>query len=231
MHINQIHQWNICHEKAKLLQQELANRIDLTCQYNNLSQIYSVAGCDVHFSNETVCATTVVVKLPISSQQINILEHKIVVKKVKTIFPYIPGFLSFREGPFLLSVLHKIATEPAVFIFDGQGIAHPQKMGLATHIGIILNKPTIGCAKNLLYGTYQEPPPGIRGAYTFIKDNYGEIMGIALRTKPYIKPVFVSPGYKMSIDLAGDIILACCTKYRLPEPLRLAHQLARKRLG
>jgi deoxyribonuclease V len=153
---------------------------------------------------------------------------------LKRLFPYIPGYLSFREAPVVIEAIRKLKTKPDAFIFDGQGIAHPRRMGLAAHIGLFLDKLSVGCAKTLLYGVHEEPPPGVSGAYTFLKtpENEprgfgGDIIGIVLRTRKYVKPVFVSIGHKVDLELAGDIVMSCCSKYRLPEPIRAAHTLAK----
>ena len=129
--------------------------------------------------------------------------------------------------PPLISVLKTLKTKPDVILCDGQGIAHPRRLGLASHLGVTLETSTIGCAKSHLYGKFQEPPPGLKGAYQFIKDSSDGLLGIVLRTRAYTNPVFVSPGHKMDIETAGDIVMACCTKFRIPEPLRIAHQLAK----
>lgn len=140
---------------------------------------------------------------------------------MKTTFPYLPGLLTFREGPLILRIWEKIENKPDIIIFDGQGIAHPRRMELATHLGILLNKPSIGCAKTHLYGEYDNPPD-IKGKYKYIKEN-NEVIGAVLRTKNGVKPVFVSPGNLINLDLSIEIILKCMKNYRLPEPLRLAH--------
>ncbi|MDI6641727.1 MAG: endonuclease V [Elusimicrobiota bacterium] len=217
------HPWNVSLEEAKKIQFELQSKINLCDVYKSLNEIKTVAGCDVSFDDDKIVAAIVVMKFP---------ELKILASfshiPLPPLFPYIPTYLAFREGPLIVELLSKLKDlMPDVMIFDGQGIAHPRKMGIATHIGILFDTVTIGCAKNLLYGNYEEPPPGIKGAYTYLKDDSGDMIGISLRTKKNVKPVFVSPGHKISIDFSGDVILACCRKYRLPEPIRLAHQLTK----
>ena len=123
----------------------------------------------------------------------------------------------------MLEAIKKLKTEPDLFLFDGQGIAHPRGIGIASHLGVILDKPSIGCAKSHLYGNYEEPPPALKGAYTFLKDNAGTLMGIVMRSKKYTKPIFISQGHRIGLTTAADIIFKCLTKYRIPEPLRLAH--------
>ncbi|MCX8123096.1 MAG: deoxyribonuclease V [Spirochaetes bacterium] len=136
-------------------------------------------------------------------------------------FPYVPGLLSFREGPLIVQAYKKLNIKPDILIFDGQGIAHPRRFGIASHIGVLLDIPAIGCAKSRLCGTYSEP--GIsKGDRSYLYDN-GECIGVVLRTRTRVKPVFVSPGNKVGIDEAADIILKCTDNYRIPVPTRYAH--------
>lgn len=218
-------------EEAIKLQEKLKEKIVLQAPFSSSKEIKIVAGTDLHFSpdEKIACAGVVVVSFP----EMRILEKVTVKRRVIQPFPYLPTFLSFREMPYLLAAFKKLKIKPDVILCDGQGIAHPRKMGLATHLGITLNKPTIGCAKSLLYGDYEKLPERAKGSYSYLrgekgdKGEKGEIIGAVLRTKDNVHPVFVSPGYKMNLELAMEIILRCCVKYRLPEPLRLAHRLAR----
>ena len=162
----------------------------------------------------------------------------------KVTFPYIPGLLSFREAPVCIAAVEKLRKQPDVFIIDGQGIAHPRRLGLAAHLGLFFDKPTIGCAKSRLIGQFQEPPLQ-KGAYALLTDRKTpeqntqydarntqyQTIGAVLRTRTNVKPIFVSVGHKCRLEDAVEITLACTTKYRLPEPTRLAHQLARRYLG
>jgi len=176
-----------------------------------------IAGVDVAYSrkDEYLYGAVVILTLP----ELNIIEKKIAIGKVK--FPYIPGFLSFREVPILLKVFKQIKQKPHVILVDGQGIAHPRRFGLACHLGICLNIPTIGCAKSCLIGTYN-PVPNQLGSYSFLKDNE-EIIGLVLRTRKGVKPIFVSPGHLIDIETTYNITLASLKGYRIPEPIRLAH--------
>ncbi len=136
-------------------------------------------------------------------------------------FPYVPGLLSFREGPLVVKAFEKLAIQPDILIFDGQGIAHPRRCGIASHIGVLLDVPTIGCAKSRLCGTYEQP--GInKGDRSYLYDN-DQCIGVVLRTRSCVKPVFVSPGHKVGIDEAADIIMQCTDNYRVPLPTRYAH--------
>ena len=139
-------------------------------------------------------------------------------------FPYVPGLLSFREAPVILDALAQLKTRPDVLMLDGQGIAHPRRLGIAAHLGVILDHPTVGCAKSRLTGKYEEPGEE-KGSYTWLRDGE-EIIGAVLRTRSRVKPVFVSVGNKISLDSAIDLVLRCTDRYRLPEPTRWAHRLA-----
>lgn len=156
--------------------------------------------------------------------RLEILEKKFFVSQV--VFPYIPGLLSFREAPPLLGALAKIRREPDIILFDGQGTAHPRRMGIATHLGLFLEKPTIGCAKSLLVGKYL-PPGGEKGSYSLLEDK-GEVIGAVVRTRKEKKPVFVSPGDGIDLMTSIEIVLRCTGRYRLPEPLRQAHLFAKE---
>jgi deoxyribonuclease V len=139
-------------------------------------------------------------------------------------FPYIPGLLSFREAPLILTTCRELTIVPDLILVDGQGIAHPRRLGLASHLGLFLDTPTIGCAKSLLCGQH-EVPGDEPGSYAEIRDK-GEIIGAALRTKPAVKPVYISIGHKLNLESAIYWVLKCCRGYRLPEPTRLAHLAA-----
>jgi len=137
------------------------------------------------------------------------------------LFPYIPGLLSFREGPAIIDAYRKLSTKPDLLIFDGQGIAHPRRFGIASHMGVLLDLPTIGCAKSRLVGEYREP--GLkRGDFSplFLA---GEEVGAVLRTKEGVRPVFVSPGHMIDLETSVKMILTMCKGYRLPQPTRIAH--------
>ncbi|MEA2176237.1 MAG: deoxyribonuclease [Blastocatellia bacterium] len=182
-------------------------------------QIETVAGADISFNKyePTLYAGIVVLRLP----SLEVLEEVCVVSETK--FPYVPGLLSFRESPPILEAWAKLKTEPDAMMFDGQGIAHPRRVGIASHVGLIIERPTLGCAKSVLVGKYEEPPEA-RGAWTPLVDK-GETIGAAVRTKDRVQPIFVSPGHL--IDLAGaiELTLQCNGGYRQPEPTRRAHLL------
>ena len=141
-------------------------------------------------------------------------------------FPYVPGLLSFREAPTILDALERLKTLPDVMMFDGQGCAHPRRLGLAAHLGLFFDTPTIGCAKSRLTGSFEEPSPE-KGSHSPLMDG-NDVIGAVVRTRANVKPVFVSVGNKCLLKDAIEITLACTTKYRLPEPTRLAHQFVSK---
>lgn len=188
-----------------------------------------MAGLDCAFSKdgERIYAVVIVLRLP----QFEVVETASASKKVT--FPYIPGLLSFREAPVCLAAVEKLQMQPDLFIIDGQGIAHPRRLGLAAHLGLFLDKPTIGCAKSRLTGIYDEPPLE-KGGFSLLKDekgkqnNQSEIIGAVVRTRTNIKPVFVSVGHRCLLEDAIRVVLDCVVKYRLPEPTRLAHQAVSK---
>jgi len=205
------------------LQIELAGEVRFT-PLRRRPQV--VAGLDCAFSKDgrRILAAVIVLQLP----GFEVLETAGVSRKVT--FPYIPGLLSFREAPACIAAVEKLRKQPDLFIVDGQGIAHPRRLGLAAHLGLFFDKPTIGCAKSRLIGTYEEPPLE-KGSYTLLKDKTivesnprPETIGAVLRTRTNVKPVFVSVGNKCTLDDAIEITLACTTTYRLPEPTRIAHQ-------
>ncbi|MDH5662431.1 MAG: endonuclease V [Elusimicrobiota bacterium] len=198
----------------------MRNKVVLKSSFSAISEIGFIAGCDVGYDEKRKRAYGSVVLL--TFPELKLVEKKGAMGVSERIFPYLPGLLTFREGPVLIAALRKLERSPDIIIFDGQGIAHPVRFGLATHMGLLLGLSTIGCAKSVLYGHYEEPV-NLKGAYTFLKDEGGELMGAALRTKNNVKPVFVSQGHRIDLDQALDVILTCCKRGKIPEPLRLAH--------
>lgn len=215
MQIKKLHSWNLTYAQAIELQKQLAGQV----RHIKLKKPpQTVAGLDCAFSKngEKIIAAVIVLKLP----GFELIETSNATRKVT--FPYIPGLLSFREAPVCIVAAQKLRNLPDIFMIDGQGIAHPRRLGLAAHLGLFLDKPTIGCAKSRLTGQFDEPKPE-KGAYTPLKDN-DEVIGAVLRTRTNVKPVFVSVGHKCSLKDAIKITLSCTSKYRLPEPTRMAHQ-------
>jgi deoxyribonuclease V len=177
-----------------------------------------VAGADVSYKGDVARAVIVVLR------DLEPVEQVVVDESVP--FPYIPGLLSFREIPPLLSAWKKIRTVPDVIIVDGQGIAHPRRIGIASHLGLVLGVPTIGCAKSRLCGEYEEP--GLkRGSWSSLTHK-GEAIGAALRTREGCNVVYVSTGHRVGLENAISVVLACAPRYRLPEPQRLADRLTKQ---
>lgn len=214
MRINNLHTWNVTIEQAIKIQKNLADKI---IEDNSIQSLKFVAGVDVSVNRLNEAAAAVVL---ISYPDLKIVEKYLVKGKVD--FPYVPGLLSFREIPLTLKACEKLTLDPDLIMVDGQGIAHPRRMGLASHLGLFLNIPTIGCAKSPLYGNY-ENPEDIQGKYSLISDSRGETIGAVLRTKSRVKPLFISVGHKIDLLSAIHWVLQCCRGYRLPEPTRLAH--------
>ncbi len=215
MQYNNLHSWHVTTDEARQLQEKLRN---LVIQKDQFAEIRTIAGVDIGLRNDTALASVVVLNYP----NLQIVDGVVAESRVN--FPYIPGYLSFREIPPLLVAFARLKTEPDLIIVDGQGIAHPRRFGLACHLGLILDKPTIGCAKSRLCGKYTEPETE-KGAYTHILDQ-DEIIGVALRTRTNVNVVYVSIGHRISLDTARMITMACCPKYRLPETTRYAHKAA-----
>ena len=179
-----------------------------------------ITGVDAAFLNNKVIGVACVFKYP----DMLLIEEAYSLTEI--LFPYIPGFLSFREGQAIIGALKGLKKKSDVILFDGQGIAHPKRLGIASHVGVILNIPSIGCAKSRLVGTYKEP--GLkRGNWSFLRHT-GEIVGVVLGTKDNVNPLFVSPGNRIDIRTSISIVLACCQKYRIPEPIRRADFLSQK---
>ena len=214
-----LHAWNVDYKKAVEIQERLKKNIILKGSTKNCKLI---AGADVSYTtrSEMFYASVVVFNL----QTMERVEE--VTASGKVDFPYIPGLLSFRESPILLKAFAKIKSEPDVIILDAQGIAHPRGIGLASHIGLLLDKSSIGCAKTRLIGEYNEVG-GAAGCHSQLTVK-GKIVGAVLRTRKNVKPVFVSPGHKIDLNTSIDLVLKSCRGYRLPEPVRQAHNLVKK---
>jgi deoxyribonuclease V len=216
---NSLHSWDITPGEAIKVQQRLRNMVRLQPLARPAG---TIAGADISFNkySETVYAGIVVLSLP----DLRIIESAGVRSVAR--FPYVPGLLSFREAPSLLEAWEKLKTKPDVLMLDGQGIAHPRRFGIACHVGVSLDWPTIGCAKSILVGRYGEL--GVEAGSRAPLVDKGEQVGVALRTKNKVSPVFVSPGHLIDLDSSVDLVLRSTTKYRLPEPTRQAHLLVNR---
>ncbi len=209
-----MHRWDVPYAEARRIQEELARRVQLAPLPDG---IRLVAGADMSLNKARgmLFAAVVVLSLP----GLEVVEER--TARARDRFPYIPGLLSFREGPVVLKALRRLRSRPDVVIFDGQGIAHPRRLGLASHVGLWLGVPSVGCAKSRLVGEHADVPAQ-KGAWTPLTDR-GVRIGSVLRTRDRVKPLYVSPGHLCDQDGARRIVLQCCLRYRLPEPTRLAH--------
>lgn len=220
--VRQLHPWRVSLKRALEIQKLLKKRTDLKRMPLSIKK---VAGVDVSYSGDRLTAVVCVFKCSRTGLK-NLIEVGTAVSKIS--FPYVPGFLTFREGPVILKAFRKIKNRPDVILFDGQGICHPRRMGEAAHLGVILDTPSIGCAKSSLYGIYKMPAKE-KGSFSFIYDKKtGEKLGAVLRTRAEVRPIFVSQGYKTGLRQCIDLVLRLCSKYRIPEPLRYAHMEAGK---
>jgi deoxyribonuclease V len=209
------HAWDLSPTEAIALQKELSAQV---IRETKLGSVATVAGIDASYRDGVARAAVAVLSYP----ALEMIDHAVVTRL--TSFPYVPGLLSFREGPGVLDTLERLKIRPDLLIFDGQGLAHPRRFGLACHIGLLADIPSIGCAKSRLSGQYREPG-GERGDYTLLLDK-GETIGAAVRTRRGAKPVFVSIGHRVDLPTSIDYVLNCCHGYRLPETTRWAHRLA-----
>jgi deoxyribonuclease V len=216
-----IHSWDLKSPEATVLQIRLARRVVRQTRIN-FEDIDTVAGVDIGYRNDIACAAVVVMNLT----DLKIMEEAVAAEPVQ--FPYVPGLLSFREGPVIMEALGELKTPPDLLMIDGQGIAHPRRFGVASHIGVLLDMPTIGCAKTRLVGDY-EPPQRSAGSTSFLTDAK-ETIGAVVCTRTGVKPVFVSIGHLMNLNDSIRVVLKSCRGYRLPEPLRRADHLSRKQI-
>ena len=215
--ILRLHSWQLDRTQARELQLKLATQVVKTSQ---ILKPRFIAGMDISASKTdgTARAAAVILKYP----ELEVVEVKTVTGKLE--FPYIPGLLSFREAPLTLAVSEKLSLAPDLILVDGQGILHPRRFGLASHLGLFLDTPTIGCAKSLLCGEHREPSIE-PGSHSHVVDK-GEVIGAALRTKAGTTPIYISIGHKIDLDSAMRWAMQCCRGFRVPEPTRLAHLAA-----
>jgi deoxyribonuclease V len=213
------HSWSLTATRAASLQGELAGLVSCRPRLD-LRRASLVVGTDVSYSRatQTCYGAAVVWHLRLGS----VVEEATAVQPVR--FPYVPGLLSFREIPVLVAALRQLRVEPHLVLAEGHGLAHPRRFGLASHLGVLYDRPTVGCAKSLLVGQFSDPAPG-RGAYSALK-HQGRTVGSVLRTRDDIRPVLVSIGHAVSLMQARRLVLSLTGRHRLPEVLRRAHQLA-----
>lgn len=211
------HAWSVTPAEAVALQQELRHRVITS---DDFGPVRWVAGVDVGFEERgrVTRAAVAVLSFP------ELTLHESAVARRPTIFPYVPGLLSFREIPAVLEALAQLRQMPDLVLCDGQGIAHPRRFGIASHLGVLSNLPTIGVAKSRLIGVYA-PVAEEKGAWSPLFDRHEQI-GVVLRTRAQVSPIYVSIGHRIGLETAVDYVMRCVTRYRLPETTRWAHKLA-----
>ena len=212
------HPWHLSPRDAAALQRELAGRVETGDRLPDT--IHSVAGVDVGFEEDGRITRAAVAVLGFPGLE----PRRNAIARLPTEFPYVPGLLSFRELPAVLAALRQLAELPEVILCDGQGRAHPRRFGIACHLGVLLDRPTVGVAKPRLIGRHDEPGPQ-RGDWVPLRDGE-EVIGAVLRTRPGVQPLYVSGGHRVSLATAIALTLACTGRYRLPETTRAAHKLA-----
>jgi deoxyribonuclease V len=213
-----LHPWNVTPSEALAIQHKLREKIRI--EPLDLSKVRLVAGADISYNRFSDIAHAAFVVIDIKT--LRVVGTSAAVHRLS--FPYIPGLLTFREGGPLLEAWKALKIEPDVVVFDGQGIAHPRGLGIAAHLGLFIDRPTIGCGKSLLCGTYENL--GFEAGSTSPLMYKGKQIGAALRTRPGIQPVYVSVGNRIDLKASVAILRKCVTKYRIPEPTRQAHLLA-----
>ncbi len=218
MRFKPLHNWDLGPQSAIALQTELSALLANDAPLK-LDRIQRVAGVDVSVKSGQSRAAVVVMTFPDMSTTLETVRAQ-----RATDYPYIPGLLAFREGPVVLEALSNLRHEPDAIIFDGMGQIHPRRMGIAAHLGLWLGRPTVGCGKTHYIGEYQEPPleKGSRCPLFY----RGQQLGVVLRTRRGVKPVYVSCGHLADLDSAVELVLSCTTRFRLPDPIRAAHKAA-----
>lgn len=217
MQLHYQHPWDLAPKDAIAVQRELAGHVLIADRFG---EVRRVAGVDVGFEQGNTVTRAAVAVLDYPSLTL----HEYAVARQPTRFPYIPGLLSFREAPAVLMALEQLSSLPDLLLCDGQGIAHPRRLGIASHLGVLLDLPAIGVAKSRLVGSHAEPDEE-KGAWQPLID-HGETIGCVLRSRSRVKPLYISPGHRVSLDSARRWVMACLTRYRLPETTRWAHRLA-----
>lgn len=221
MKISQRHTWPATIEEAIAIQEQLKGEVITKDAFKQ--PIQYVAGVDMGFEADGTISRAAVAVLSFPDLQL----QQTAIARRPTSFPYIPGFLSFREIPAVLDALEKLNTIPDIILCDGQGIAHPRRFGIACHLGLLIDMPTIGVAKSLLVGKHEELPDQ-KGSWKPLQHR-GETIGAVLRTRTGTKPLYISSGHRVSLPTAIEYVLRCTPKYRLPETTRIADKLASNR--
>lgn len=214
-----LHSWDVTAAEARAIQNDLAARV---IRSNDFGSIQTIAGADVSLDKEKGLGFGGVIVY--SYPKLQEIERTASVVELK--FPYIPGLLAFREAPVLLKAFAKLKVKPDLIFFDGQGIAHPRRLGIASHLGLFLDCPTIGCAKSLLIGKYQEPGLSQGSQSDLIDKN--EVIGKVLRTRAHVRPIFISLGHRIDLSTAVQFVLSCADGFRIPKPTREADRFVAK---
>ena len=214
--VTKLHSWDLTPQEAMRIQKEFRERLVL---HWDDRPVATIGGVDVSIKTELTRAAIVLLSYP------ELTPVEAVVAETPLLFPYIPGLLAFREGPAVLAAWHKLQNKPDMLMFDGQGIAHPRGVGIASHMGLWLERPTIGVAKSRLYGLHTEVGPA-RGDRADLLDKNTNVIGAVVRTRERTNPLYISPGHLMDVEHAVQFVIACTTGYRLPEPTRWAHKVA-----
>lgn len=220
MKIHRFYPWDVTPQEAVRIQEQLRGKV---VPHGRMSSPKLVAGADAAFDLEAGRVFAAIVVLAFHSLE----PVETVVHKERIAFPYIPGLLSFREAPALLHAFEKVRHNPDVVFIDGHGLSHPRSAGIACHVGLCLDKPTIGCAKSLLIGRHRVPSLS-RGSYTSLYDENSRVIGSVVRTRDQVRPIFVSVGHRIGLAQAVQLTLACGKGYRIPEPTRQADLLAER---
>lgn len=210
------HTWDLSPEQAMRIQQEMQERLVL--QWDG-RPVRTIGGVDVSIQADAARAAIVVIRYP----ELTPLEST--TADAPLVFPYVPGLLAFREGPAVLAAWEMLQDKPDLLMFDGQGIAHPRGVGIASHMGLWLERPTIGVAKSRLFGRHDEVGPR-HGDHADLIGRNGQVIGSVVRTRERTNPLYISPGHMMDVPHATEFVLACTSGYRLPEPTRWAHKVA-----
>jgi deoxyribonuclease V len=214
------HRWDVSTSEAIAIQRQLRDQV-LTTNGITLTTLRTVAGVDASYQEKTGEAKAAVVVLAFPG--LEVIEQAIITRPIT--FPYVPGLLSFREVPAVLDALGSLRARPDLLMCDGQGYAHPRRLGLASHLGVYLDMPSVGCAKSRLIGSYDEPGP-TQGSLSPLTD-HGETIGMVLRSKTGTRPLFISIGHRIDLATSVELVLRCLRGYRLPEPTRLADKLSK----
>src|SRR5258708_4972373 len=212
-----LHGWDVSQEEAVAIQQRLRHLVQRRPTLA-LDAVRTVAGIDASYKDVSRAAVVV-----LAFPSLEVIEQVEAIRE--TTFPYVPGLLSFREVPAVLDALAKLIVPPDVLMCDGQGYAHPRRLGLASHLGVYLNRPAVGCAKSRLIGRYEEPGPNSGDRSPLV--DHGGAIGAVLRPKPRTNPLFVAVGHLLDLETAVELVLRCLRGYRLPEPTRLADKLTK----